>query len=131
MSINHAPSDVAAVDSFLQSVSWGEECTIYQEQTKPWVKVSNLYVLVPTDCEGYPDNLEEVFLAARTLELPPGVIFYGEPTDYLRDEMNYTAHRKGLVVYWVGAENRLAYSSWLLNLSEGFDLTQAYSKKVK
>jgi len=121
--------DITIIEDFLKTVSWASECTLCQSigRDRVWLNVSNLYVLVPTDCEGYPDNLEEVKLASSTLGLKPGVIFYGNPTDYRRDEMNYTAHEQELVIYWTGAENRIRYSSWLRKISDGIDLVKTFS----
>lgn len=120
--------DIAVIEKFLDSVSWGSECTLCQQvdRDRVWVKVSNLYVLVPTDCKNYPNNLEEVKLASATLGIEPGVIFYGNPTDYQCDEMNYTAHQQGLVVHWIGAKNQLRYIRSLRKLSDGVDLVKMF-----
>lgn len=118
--------DVAAIESFLGSISWASECTTCQQvgRDRVWLKVSNLYVLVPTDSENYPENSDEIFIAAKTLDLKPGAIFYGNPTDYHRSEVNHISGKSGIVVYWVGAKNCIAYSRWLREASDGFDLFQ-------
>lgn len=121
--------DITVIQDFLKTVSWASECTVCQPvgRSRVWLSVPSLYVLVPTDCEGYPDNLNEVKLASSTLGLRAGVIFYGNPTDYRRDEMNYTARQQELVVYWMGAKNKVKYYSWLRKISDGIDLVKTFS----
>ena len=130
--LHYCPSpnsrDIAVIEEFLNSVSWASECTLCQQvdRDRVWLKVNNLYVLVPTDCEGYKNNLEEIKLASVALGIEPGVIFYGNPTDYHCDEINYTAHQQGFVVYWTGAKNRIRYSSWLRKQTDGVDLLKMF-----
>lgn len=126
------PSDVAVIEDFFSSISWAGQCVICQRvgRDRVWLRVNDKYVLVPVDCENYPDNLNEVFLAADTLGVKPGAIFYGKPTDYLRDEINYNAYRLGIVVYWAGVENCFAYDEWLSKISDGVDLVDLWVQKL-
>ena len=116
--------DITVIQKFLNSVSWASECILCQlvDRDRVWVKVPDLYVLVPTSCEEFPDNLKEVELAASTLKMTPGVIFYGDPSDYHRDEMNHIARQQEMVVYWTGAKNQVRYSRWLREATDGIPL---------
>jgi hypothetical protein len=121
--------DITVIQDFLKTVSCASEYTVCQPVGRSrvwliWLNVPSLYVLVPTDCEGYPDNLNEVKLASSTLGLRAGVIFYGSPTDYRRDEMNYIAHEQNLVVHWTGVTNKIKHASWLKNLGNETDLAK-------
>lgn len=125
MPIQYEPNadDLAIIKELLESVSWGDECALYQtlDGSKVWL-ICEPCVLVPCHWQDFEARSLAAKQAGKTLNTKGGLILHGGCTDEDWGRVNWHAHQQELVVYWLGAKNRIRYSRFVNQSLDGIDL---------
>lgn len=124
MPIQYEPNadDLSIIKELLDSVSWGDECALYQalDGSKVWL-ICEPCVLVPCHWQDFEARSLEARQAGELLNTKPGLLLHGECGSEDWGRVNWLAHEQGFATYWLGVQNQIRYGKFINHSLDGVE----------
>ena len=108
-----------AIAEFFDYVSWSGECLTLPDPTGSPYLVCGLYTLLPCHWSEYEQKKALAIALASRWDIKPGFILYGDCPSYDCDRLNYELGQAGFVTYWLGVEEQISQSQFLMRSFDG------------
>ena len=111
------------LETFKNIVDWADGCTINYFGKTPYAQTDQLVL--------FPVHWADVTQLMSCLQLPTiktligcniGLIIDGDCPDYDCDRINHMLGVMGVCPFWLMAKQRVRWSCWVLELSDGIDI---------